>query len=191
MLDDLKYIHTHDPLDMVGTTAKQAAATGMAVESWLSEVPTARNLAKQIALELIGKPVIITAGPKLYPAAVHWKEACNTHAGHLAWAAELTDAEVLGWTKQPVDKLLAVVELRSSLEAQQTRRRFAVAERWLSGRRPVPVVVASEGVTLQEQLAWSMALGDFVSIYLALLAGNDPAAVKTREKFKQEMEKDI
>jgi len=189
MLDDLKYIHAHDTSDALGAASKQAASQGVAVQTWQPEVPVARNMAKQIALELIGKPIIINAGPGLYPAAVHWKQACNLHAGHLAWAAELTDAEILGWAKQPPDKPLAVVELRSELEGEATLHRFAVAERWLSGRRPNPIVVHADGATLQEQQRWSALLGEFVAIYLALLAGNDPSVAKARETLKHVMEK--
>lgn len=189
MLDDLKYIHTHDSLDVLGVAAKRAAAQGIMADSWQPEVPTARNQAKQLALELIGKPIIINAGPGLYSAAEQWKQACNLRAGHLAWAAELTDAEVLGWTKQPQDKLLAVVELRSTFEDETTQRRFVAAERLLSGRRPSPIEVQAQGATLQKQVQWCVLLGEFVSIYLALLAGTDPAMTKTRETFRQAMEK--
>src|SRR6185312_129732 len=126
---DLKYIHTHDTLDALGAAIKQAAALGVIVRSWQPEVPATANVAKQIALELIGRAVIINAGHGLYPAAEAWKKACNLHAGQLAWAAELTEAEVLGWTKQPPHKPFAVVELRSELEDEATRRRFTAVER--------------------------------------------------------------
>jgi hypothetical protein len=50
--------------------------------------------------------------------------------------------------------------------------------------RPSPIVVNVEGATLLEQLLWSIALGDFVTLYTALLNGVNPAPVELIEKFK-------
>src|SRR5688572_7798859 len=38
------------------------------VEAWLPTVPTANNAAKRLALELMGKSVVMYSGPKLFPA---------------------------------------------------------------------------------------------------------------------------
>jgi glucose/mannose-6-phosphate isomerase len=45
-------------------------------------------------------------------------------------------------------------------------------------------VVKAQGSSLAQQLVWVAALGDFVSIYLALLAGINPSPVDLVEKFK-------
>jgi glucose/mannose-6-phosphate isomerase len=47
--------------------------------------------------------------------------------------------------------------------------------------------VQAQGETLAEQLIWSIAFGDFVTIYLALLNGVNPAPVDLVEKFKKEL----
>ena len=44
-----------------------------AVKEWEPTVPTSKNYAKQLALELIGKSVVVYSGPKLFPAAYKWK----------------------------------------------------------------------------------------------------------------------
>jgi len=49
-------------------------------------------------------------------------------------------------------------------------------------------VINAEGDDMLEQLLWTLALGDFVSIYLALLNGINPAPVDLVEKFKKEMD---
>ncbi len=162
-----------------------------AVQPWLPTVPTASNHAKQIALEVIGKSPVIYAGPKLFPAAYKWKISFNENAKHIAWTNEYPEFnhnEFMGWTKQPVQKPYAVIDLRSSLEHPRVQKRFEVSERLLSGMRPAPIIVQAQGDTLLEQLLWTIALGDFVTIYTALLNGINPAPVDLIEKFKKSLD---
>lgn len=157
---------------------------------WLPTVPTAKNQAKQIALELIGKSVVVYGGPKTFPAAYKWKISFNENAKHVAWVGqypEFNHNEFIGWTRQPVDKPYAVIDLRSPLENPRIQKRFEVSERLLSGLRPSPIVVVPKGESLIEQLLWLVALGDFVSIYTALLNGINPTPVDLIEKLKQEL----
>ncbi len=159
---------------------------------WAPTVPTVQNQAKQIAQELMGKSVVVYAGSKLFPAAYKWKINCNENAKQIAWCnqySELNHNEMLGWTKQPVDKPYAVVELRSNLEHPRIQKRFEVTERLLSGLRPEPIVVQAQGQTILEQMLSTIALGDFVSLYLAVLNGIDPTPVELIEKFKLELDK--
>jgi len=158
-----------------------------ATASWRPDVPTKDNHAKQIALELMGKSPVVYAGPLLYPAAYKWKISFNENAKNIAWSNQLPEFnhnEFLGWTEQPVQKPYAVIDLRSSLEHERVQKRFAVTERLLSGMRPAPIVVETRGDSLLQQLLWTVVLGDFVSLYLALLNGLDPTPVELIEKLK-------
>ena len=160
------------------------------VRAWLPTVPSKDNVAKQIALDVIGKSVVVYAGPKLYPAAYKWKISFNENAKHIAWVnqfSEFNHNEFLGWTKQPVNKPYVVIDLRSNLEHERIQKRFLVTERLLSGMRPAPIVVTAEGETILEQLLWTISLGDFVTLYTALLNGINPTPVDLIEKFKKEL----
>lgn len=158
---------------------------------WQPEVKTADNPAKQIAQELMGKSVVIYGGPKLFPAAYKWKISVNENAKQVAWTNEIPEFnhnEFIGWSKQPVEKPYAVIDLRSSLEHPRVQKRFEVIERLLSGMRPAPIVVQAEGETVVEQLLWTVLFGDYVTLYLALLNGLNPAPVELVEKFKKELD---
>jgi glucose/mannose-6-phosphate isomerase len=162
-----------------------------AVQSWIPTVPTDNNRAKQIALDVIGKSAVLYAGPKFAPAAYKWKISFNENAKHVAWTnqfPEFNHNEFMGWTKQPVDKPYAVIDLRSKFEHPRIQKRFEVTERLLSGLRPAPIVVEAQGETLLQQLLWTIALGDFVTIYTALLNGINPAPVDLIEKFKKSLD---
>ena len=158
--------------------------------SWLSTVPTTQNLAKQIAQECVGKSIVIYSGPKLFSSAYKWKISFNENAKQIAWCNQLPEFnhnEFLGWTKQPTNKPYTVIDIRSNLENPRTQKRFIVTAKLLSGLRPDSVVVEPVGQTLIEQLLWSISLGDFVSIYTALLNGLNPTPVDMIEKFKHEL----
>lgn len=160
------------------------------VAVWRPDVPTKDNQAKQIALELAGKSAVIYSGPKLFPAAYKWKININENAKNVAWCnqyPEFNHNEMLGWTSHPVDKPYSVIELRSNLEHPRIKKRFEVTEKLLSGRRPAPHIINAEGDTILKQLLWMITLGDFVSLYLALLNGLDPTPVDLIEDFKDKL----
>lgn len=160
------------------------------VKNWVATVPTKDNPAKNLAEELAGKSIVIYAGPLLAPAAYKWKINFNENAKNLAWwnqYSEFNHNEMIGWASHPIQKIYGVVDLRSNLEHPKIQKRFEVTEKLLSGRRPAPNVVQVQGDTLLEQLLWAIAYGDFVSVYLALLNGVNPAPVELVEKFKTEL----
>jgi glucose/mannose-6-phosphate isomerase len=159
-----------------------------AVTSWLPTIPTAQNQAKQLALEVVGKSAVIYAGTLLYPAAYKWKISFNENAKNVAWCnsyPEFNHNEFMGWASHPTEKPYAVIDLRSDLEHERIQKRFEVSERLLSGRRPAPEIVNAEGNSILEQLVWTIALGDFVSLYTALLNGINPTPVELIESLKK------
>jgi glucose/mannose-6-phosphate isomerase len=181
MLDDLKLIHERDAQDALGVAIRweRAIDVSEAIEQWSAVIPMAKNLAKQIALEVIGKTPVMYSGPLIAPAALDWKRAFNQHAKHVAWTGlypEFLEGELSGWSKQPIHKLYTIIDLRSPDDDDQTKQAFLLAERLLSGLRPAPIVVDVQGSTLEEQLAWASALGDFVSVYTAILNGVNPSS---------------
>ena len=154
------------------------------------DVPSAHNVAKELALEMAGTTVIIYSGPKLFPAAHRLKICINESAKNLAWSnqySEFNHNEFVGWSSHPVEKPFSVVEVRSSFEHERIQKRFDVSERLLSGMRPHPIVVEPHGDTLLAQLLWTVSLGDFTSIYLAFLNGVDPTPIDLVEKLKIEL----
>lgn len=155
---------------------------------WRPEQPTKDNPAKQLALELVGKSVVVYSGPKLFPAANKMKIGFNENAKNVAWVnqyPEFNHNEFVGWSSHPVQKPYAVVEIRSNLENERVQKRFIVSERLLSGKRPAPQVVEPAGDSLLKQLLWASNFGDFVSLYTALLNGLNPTPVDLVEKLKE------
>ena len=162
------------------------------VGSWKSDVPTDKNPAKQLALELAGKTLVAYSGPLLGPVANKMKICMNENAKNVAWSyqyPEFSHNEFIGWSSHPVDKPFGVVEIRSSLEHPRVQKRFEISERMLSGMRPSPNVITPEGETLPQQIFWTSMFCDFVCTYVALLNGVNPTPVDLVEKFKEELNK--
>lgn len=161
-------------------------------ESCASFTPTIAkkdNLAKQLAYECIGTSPVIYAG-LLFPAAYKWKISFNENAKNVAWCnayPEFNHNEFLGWTSHPLEKPYRVFDLISSFDHSQVIKRFKISDKLLSGRRPAAITVEAKGDTLLQQLLWTIALGDFTSVYTAILNGVNPTPVEIIEKLKKEL----
>ena len=176
--------------DIAGQLGQAAASLREAVKNWTATVPTDKNPAKQLALELAGKSGVVYAGPLLAPAAYKWKISFNENAKNVAWWGqypEFNHNEFIGWSSHPTQKPYAVIDLRSNLEHPRVQKRFELSDRLLSGQRPAAHIVQAQGETLLEQLVWTVAYGDFVTVYLALCNNVNPAPVDLVEKFKTEL----
>jgi glucose/mannose-6-phosphate isomerase len=190
------FLQLLEPLGLVpeGSQAELKAAGDWLksqISSWQPDMPTKDNPAKQLALELIGKSIVVYSGPKLFPAANKFKICLNENAKNIAWVnqyPEFNHNEFIGWSSHPTQKPYAVVEIRSNLELPRIQKRFEVTQRLLSGQRPEPEVITPVGDTLIEQLLWTSNFCDFVSIYVALLNGLNPTPVDLVEKFKKTLD---
>ncbi|HIA92257.1 TPA: bifunctional phosphoglucose/phosphomannose isomerase [Candidatus Saccharibacteria bacterium] len=163
-----------------------------AVENWLPEVETADNLAKQIAQKAVGNSVVIYGGPLLKSAAYRWKITINENAKNVAWYnewPEFNHNEFIGWSVAPENKPYFVVELQSNLEHPRVNKRFEISNDLLAGNMPTPYIVDVVGDTQIEQLLWAIKLGDFASLYLAVLNGVDPNPVHLVEELKVQLKK--
>ena len=161
-----------------------------AIENWQKSVPTESNLAKQIALKLQNTSVVMYAGPTLRAAAYRWKITINENAKNVAWFnewPEFNHNEFIGWSSHPKSKPYGVVELQSSLDNERIAKRFEISNKLLDGMMPKPIEVQAEGATQLEQLLWSIKLGDFVSLYLAMLNGVNQTPVDLVEQLKKEL----
>lgn len=163
------------------------------VTEWLATVPADKNAAKSLAQEVMGRSPVIYGGSLLAPAAHKWKISFNENAKNVAWEyafPEFNHNEFTGWTSHPIDKPYAVIYLLSSFDNDRIKKRFDLSDKLLSGRWPMPQQVQAEGDTPLKQLLWTVALGDFVSLYVAFLNGTSPIDVGDKdiiERFKKEL----
>ena len=128
-----------------------------------------------------------------YYECIKWKISFNENAKNVAWEyafPEFNHNEFTGWTSHPVEKPYSVVYLKSSYDNERIKKRFDLTDKLLSGRWPSPHIVQAQGENKLQQLLWTVAMGDFVSMYAAFLNGTSPIDTGDNdiiEKFKKEL----
>jgi len=176
--------------ESITTLEKMVEPLEKVLGNWVPSVPAEQNYAKQIADKLVGKTLIVYGGTLMYPAAYKWKIDANENAKNTAWCnalPEFNHNEFIGWSSHPVEKPFAVVDLISSFEHPRIQKRFELIDRMLSGLRPKAINIQLEGDSALEHLLHAVLLGDFATLYLALLNGVNPTPVDLVEKFKKEL----
>ncbi|HXF59541.1 MAG TPA: bifunctional phosphoglucose/phosphomannose isomerase [Candidatus Saccharimonadales bacterium] len=179
-----------------GRRIESAAAllAAKAASAFSPEVVQSRNPAKQIAIRLAGHPVMLVANHRTAePVAWRWKGQLNENSKHLAWVSvlpEMNHNEVDGLVnpKGLVGRIAAVL-LRDQGDHPRITRRFE----WLAGylkKRDIHVeIVKLEGEDPMARMLGGVALGDFVSYYLALRNGADPSALPGVTALKRALAK--
>ena len=159
--------------DLVEAIANGAAYAANAAQQWGAAVPTAHNLAKQLARQAAGKTAVFCGSGALAPVAQWWQWCWQERAHNIAFATTLAEAEQAGahgWLSHPVDKPFALFDLVGENDAA-TQQRLAALDRRLSGRRPHAKSISLAGETEVEQVLHGMILAEFASCYLGVLNG--------------------
>lgn len=160
------------------------------LKKFRADVPTDQNPAKQLALELAGSSPVIYSSSLFAGVAYKWKISINENAKNVAWYGiypEFNHNEFLGWSSHPIDKPYKIINLISSFDHPQIKKRFEITERMLSGKKPSAEVVNLQGDTILSQMIYGTTFGDFVSLYLALINGLNPSPVDLIQKLKAEL----
>ena len=159
--------------DLVEAIADGAAYAANAAQQWGATVPTARNLAKQLACQAAGKTAVFCGSGALAPVAQWWQWCWQERAHNVAFSTTLAEADQAGahgWLSHPVDKPFALFDLASENDGT-TQQRMAALDRRLSGRRPHAKSILLAGETEVEQVLHGMILAEFASCYLGVLNG--------------------
>ncbi len=143
------------------------------------ETPTARNPAKQLALALEGKVVAIYGGGLFAGMARRWKTQLNENAKAWAFFEEVPELlhNAVEALEQPTGSAgMTVVFLRPSVEVDPLEAHYGAVEAVLEENGvPVEVLSGDPRESPLAQLLSMLALGDYVSYYLAMLGEVDPS----------------
>lgn len=178
------------PVSRLDELANSADFLRTESEKWGATQPTGQNEAKSLALTFVGKTPVVYGGSLTAPAAYKWKISFNENAKNVAFwneYPEFNHNEFIGWTSHPVEKPFAPIDLISSFEHPQIKKRFEISDKLLSGKRPKSKVITLKGETILQQLLWASILADYVTIYVAILNGVNPVPVPLIEKLKQQL----
>ena len=171
----------------LGAELERAAAhVARLREEYRPESPTKKNPAKALAMKLRGKTPIIYGAHPYVPVATRWKTQFNENSEVLAWASQFPEAdhnEIVGWGGDPHARRFFPMILRDRDESPEMARRLDATKEIMSKWTKVHEV-RDRGETLLSRLLGTLYLGDFASVYLAVLRGVDPMPVKPIAELK-------
>jgi glucose/mannose-6-phosphate isomerase len=159
---------------------------------WMSAIPTVENEAKRMAMIMRGKIPLVygTQGP-LRVAAYRWKCQFNENSKNPAFyndIPEMDHNEIAGWnlTGDLGASFAVTILVGRDVNARMARKVKVTAQLLKESVAGVEVVEIS-GETVLEQLLSAVHLGDYISVYLALLKGVDPTPVDVITMLKKKM----
>lgn len=153
-------------------------------------VPASKNISKAVAAGLHGAFPMIFSGPLLAPVAKRWRTQLNENAKVLAREdiiPEMDHNDLVAWSEDQIAASCAVILLRDGSEHPRVARRIELTRRLGLDRARSVREVRSRGNGTLARLLSCMAVGDFASVYLAVLRGVDPTPVHVIEKLKKEL----
>ena len=171
--------------------APAAAAVEDLLERMAPSVETDANPAKQLAWAIFGRtPVIFGHGP-MAAVAHRWKTQFNENAKAWATWEPMPEANhnAIEGTLNPRELGDApyIVQLRDRDEPSEIAERYRVVEELLGERATNRSEVWSEGPSRLARVLTTVAYGDLVSVYLAILYQTDPTPVTLLSMLKERL----
>lgn len=153
--------------------------------------PQAHNSAKQLAADLYGRvPVVVGAG-LLAPVARRWKSQLNENSkgwSYFEVMPEMSHNAVSGIHFPPgVAEQVCMLFLTAAAVHPRNRLRFELTQQVFEGQGILCRRIDAPGQSTLAQILTAIQLGDYVSVYLALLYGTDPTAIDDITGLKQRM----
>lgn len=160
------------------------------VYSSLNAQNTALDIAKHLYTKL---PVIYSSADRFDVVNVRWRGQLAENAKVLAFGhvlPEMNHNELVGWkVLRRIMQDMAVVFLRDKGDHKRVQIRMDITKDIASQFASSTIDVESEGKSLLTRMFSLIYLGDWVSLYLAILNGVDPTPVKVIDYLKNELSK--
>jgi len=154
--------------------------------------PSDENFSKKLALNLLGMVPVVYGFGIYRGAALRYKQQFNENAKVPAkweYFSELNHNETMGWeSAQGLAKGYGVVFLRDDAEPVEIRSRIETTKALMQTAVSNMFEVWAQGKSDLAKMLSTILLGDFASVYLALVRGVDPTPVNTVTVMKEKIE---
>lgn len=157
--------------------------------------PLKNNKAKKLALEIEGTVPIVYGFRQYGSVARRLKCQFNENSkvpSKFDIFSELNHNEVVGWeAPKNLTKIFSIILIRDPKEPPEIKQRIEITEQIVSQKVCKILKIQALGKQKLAKMLSAMYIGDFASIYLALLRGVDPTPTKTIAHLKREMKKKL
>ena len=157
------------------------------------ETPTENNMAKKLALELLGTAPVIY-GFRQYGAIARrlktqFNENSKVPSKHDVFP-ELNHNETVGWEAPEIlTKNYSIILIRDLDEPPEIKHRIEVTKSLVFNKAKKVLEIHAKGEGKLAKMFSILCLGDFTSVYLAILQSIDPTPVKIIDEMKRELGK--
>jgi glucose/mannose-6-phosphate isomerase len=180
-------------LPPIGSEMEEARETlREAVATYGPDTPERENPAKQLARALHGGVPVVWGAELTAAVARRWAAQFNENSKLPAQASrlpELDHNEIVGFAGTPPDmsKHNRLVMLRDPRNHRQVQRRFDFTRELVGTHFDAVFSIEAEGQGALARTLDLVMLGDYVSLYLAILRGVDPGPVDIIERLKERL----
>jgi len=157
------------------------------------EIPTEDNLAKKLALELV-ETIPVIYGFRQYQSIAHrlktqFNENSKVPSKHDVFP-ELNHNETVGWeAPENFTKKYSVLLIRDPEEPPEIKHRIEVTKSLALHKAKKVLEIYARGEEKLAKMFSVLGVGDFMSVYLAILQGVDPTPVKIIDEVKRALGK--
>jgi glucose/mannose-6-phosphate isomerase len=155
--------------------------------------PVKNNLSKKLALEL-SETIPVVYGFREYAAVAHrlktqFNENSKVPCRHEVFP-ELNHNEVVGWeASETLTKCFSILLIRDRNEPSEIKNRIEATKSLALTKAQNVLELYASGESKLAKMFSVLHVGDFASVYLAILHNIDPTPVETINKIKGEMKK--
>ncbi len=151
------------------------------------------NFSKMLASNIVGTVPVIYGFGVYRAVAQRFKQEFNENSkvpSKWEFFPELDHNEIVGWEELgKLAKCFSAIFIRDKNEPEEIRHRIEATKEIVCSESSKVFEVWSSGKGKLAKMLSTICVGDFTSVYLAILRGVDPAPVKTiallKEKMKQ------
>ncbi len=157
------------------------------------KVPTEENHAKKLAVELM-KTIPIIYGFREYNSIAHrLKTQFNENSkvpSRYDVFPELNHNETVGWeAPELLTKHYSIILVRDPNEPLEIKHRIETTKSLVLHKAKKVLEIYARGEGKLAKMFSVLHIGDFASVYLAVLQGVDPVPVKIIDKVKRELQR--
>ncbi len=184
-----------EKFQVIGNTEKEFVETLQILRRVSEEnslqTPMKDNKAKAIASK-IGDTTPIVYGFRQYTAIAR-RLKCQFNENSKVPSkfdifSELNHNEIVGWeAPENITKNFSVILIRDQKEPSEFNRRIEITKQIVAAKASKVMEIQAQGKCLLARMLSTLLMGDFISIYLAILRGVDPTPTKTIFHMKEAM----
>lgn len=152
---------------------------------------SSENTAMFIAKSLVELTPVLYCASELKAVVLRWKNQICENSKKMAYTGllpEMSHNDIMGWEVPDQSLRAGIVFLRASGEHPRVSARFPLIREIIGGRASFCGEYWGSGAGLLSRLFSLILLGDYASVYMALLRGLDPTPIATIDGLKSKLE---